>query len=72
LPPKLSTPAADTMVSRLALHFSWYQTANAVEYELQVSKAWRFRRGEGREELKWILQAHLKHLLGSPLTIACV
>ncbi len=39
LPPKLSTPLDGSTVNRLALHFSWYQTANAAQYELQVSEA---------------------------------
>jgi len=36
-PPRLSAPSNGFVVSPLAIHFTWYQSANALEYELHVS-----------------------------------
>ncbi len=41
-PPRLSVPAQGSVVSPMAVHFSWYQTAGAVEYELQISRRRNF------------------------------
>lgn len=35
--PKLSVPANRSVISPNALHFVWFQSANAVDYEIQVS-----------------------------------
>ncbi|MGC8897760.1 MAG: glycoside hydrolase family 98 domain-containing protein [Bacteroidota bacterium] len=40
--PKLSDPENGSVISPLAVHFSWYQATDAVEYELQVSRHQNF------------------------------
>jgi len=40
--PKLSDPVNGSVISPLAVHFSWYQATDAVEYELQVSRHQNF------------------------------
>ena len=37
VPPKLSVPSNGSVISPLAVHFTWFQSANALEYELQTS-----------------------------------
>ncbi len=36
-PPRLSAPSNGSVIGPLAVHFTWYQSTNALEYELQIS-----------------------------------